>query len=112
VTFPDMRSFIAGLRSLLAKFVTLWVRARSFPYEPPTLGCLETVRYRTVYGWAHDPRQSRPMTLRIRINGEDAGVVVADRPRPELEEMGVASFRRGFEWAVPECIHGLTRSMS
>jgi hypothetical protein len=42
------------------------------------------------------------MTLRIQINGEDAGAVVADRPRPELEDMGVASFGRGFEWSVPE----------
>ena len=97
-----MRPFVTGLRSLLARVVTPSFRARSCRYEPPTIGCLETVRYRTVYGWAYDPRQPRPVTLRIQINGEDAGAVVADRPRPELEEMGIASFRRGFEWSVPE----------
>jgi hypothetical protein len=70
--------------------------------RPPTLGCLEAVRYRTVYGWAHDPRQSQPLTLHIQINGKDAGMAVADRPRPELLEKGVASFRRGFEWSIPE----------
>jgi hypothetical protein len=42
------------------------------------------------------------LTLRIEINGSDAGITVADRPRPELQEAGVASFRRGFEWSIPE----------
>jgi hypothetical protein len=69
---------------------------------PSTVGCLEAVRYRTISGWAYDPRQSQPLTLRIRINGADAGMAVADRPRPELQEMGIASFRRGFEWSIPE----------
>jgi hypothetical protein len=69
---------------------------------PSTVGCLEAVRYRTISGWAYDPRQSQPLTLRIRINGADAGMTVADRPRPELQEMGIASFRRGFEWSIPE----------
>jgi hypothetical protein len=66
------------------------------------LGCLEAVRHRTVYGWAHDPRQPEPLAVRVQVNGVDAGITVADRPRPELQERGVASFRRGFEWSVPE----------
>lgn len=66
------------------------------------LGALEAVRYRTVYGWAHDSCQSQPPTVRIQINGVDAGIAVADLPRPELLEMGVTSFHRGFEWSVPE----------
>ena len=66
------------------------------------LGALEAVRYRTVYGWAHDSCQSQPPTVRIQINGVDAGIAVADLPRPELLEMGVTSFHRGFVWSVPE----------
>jgi hypothetical protein len=42
------------------------------------------------------------MALRIQINGSDAGTAVADRPRPELQELGIESFRRGFEWSIPE----------
>jgi hypothetical protein len=66
------------------------------------LGALEAVRYRTVYGWTHDSCQPQPPTVRIQINGVDAGIAVADLPRPELLEMGVTSFHRGFEWSVPE----------
>ncbi len=66
------------------------------------LGCLEAVQHRTVYGWAYDPGLSEPLAVRIQINGVDAGITVADRPRPELQERGVASYRRGFAWNVPE----------
>ena len=108
------RVFIKEITSYLSGIAHSLFHSRSFRLKawrketqadiilPPTLGCLEAVRYRTVYGWAHDPRQSAPLTLRIQINGGDAGTTVADRPRPELLERGITSFDRGFEWSIPE----------
>lgn len=102
------------MRYFLSEIVALMIRARSFLQKagrqltssrkivPATLGCVEAVRYRTVYGWALDPRQSQPLALRVQINGTDAGMAIADRPRPELQEMGITRFHCGFEWSIPE----------
>src|ERR1017187_10571989 len=72
----------------------------SIHYDMGFSGCLEPIRYRTVGDWAHETGQSRPPVVRIQVNGADAGIAVADLPRPDLLEMGIASFDRGFEWSI------------
>ncbi len=66
-------------------------------------GNLDSVRYRTVFGWAHDLREpDRPPVIRIQVNGADRGLVVADQPRPDLIAAGITALPRGFEWTIPD----------
>lgn len=67
-------------------------------------GYVDAVRFRTVSGWAYDIREpDHAPVLRVQINGCDAGLVVANCPRPDLASVGI-THPRGFAWNIPEGI--------
>jgi hypothetical protein len=67
-----------------------------------TIGYIDGIRFRQVYGWAHSPdRSSETPYLRISVNGKYTGLVAADRPRPDLQAVGI-DLPRGFEWTLPD----------
>lgn len=68
------------------------------------IGYVDAVRFRTVFGWAHDGLEpDRIPVLRIQIDGSDAGLAPANRPRPDLMSVGITQ-PRGFEWTIPDSI--------
>lgn len=67
-------------------------------------GYVDAVRFRTVFGWAYDSREpDRIPVLRVQLNGSDAGLALANRPRPDLFAIGIMR-PRGFAWTVPDGI--------
>lgn len=103
----DMRS---KLHRLHGQRVTLRELGcgQSLSNEPVVLesgaafGMLDTVAGVEISGWAVPAAlQGKPMRVEILLDGELAGAVVADLPRPDLRAIGVPMLRTGFRFTVP-----------
>lgn len=68
-------------------------------------GCIETVKYRTITGWAKNVRHpDEPIFLQVQVNGADVGVSVAGQFNGNT---GKIPFRRElgrFEFSIPDSV--------
>jgi O-antigen biosynthesis protein len=78
------------------------------PPSPPALrGLLEVANRQTIAGWAADPgTPGGPVELELRVNGQPAGRLCADRFREDLRQAGVGEGRHGFQIHLPRGLAG------
>ena len=79
--------------------------APAAPEEPPfpLAGGVEQIDTGGIIGWVQDPADpGRAVDLCILVDGEVAGMAVADQPRQDVQEAGHARLNCGFRVALPE----------
>ncbi len=66
------------------------------------LGFLDRIEEASLAGWAVDPADmSRPLSLRVMIDGQIADVITCDLDRPDLHRLHLPNTRVGFHFAIP-----------
>ncbi len=69
---------------------------------PTILGFLDRIEEASLAGWAVDPGDmSRPLSLRVMIDGQIADVITCDLDRPDLHQLHLPNTRVGFHFAIP-----------